>query len=90
VSIHVHIDRLTMDADVLAGSPPLKVQRAIEVALVAQLGAPGAAAALRNLGHADAMPSHVVPGGPQPLGARVANALSQALGVSAPKGGARG
>jgi hypothetical protein len=90
MSIHVHIDRLTIDSNLLDGSSPRNVQRAIEQVLMARLATPGAAVGLSGLGHVEAMPSLALPGGSAPLGARVGTALSHALGVRVPKGAGHG
>jgi hypothetical protein len=90
MSVHVRIDRLIIDSNLLDGSSPRKVQRAIEQALGAQLAMPGAAAGLSSLGHQEAMPPRALPGGSAPLGARVGTALSHALGVATAKGASRG
>ena len=90
MSVHMHIDRLILDPGLLGGLSPRKVQSAIEQALTVQLATPGAAASLSGLGHLDAMPSHALPDGPAPLGARVGIALSHVLGTGVPKGAGRG
>jgi len=90
MSIHVHIDRLVLDPALLGGLSPRRAQRAIEQALGAQLAVPGVAAALSSLGHLDTLPSHALPDGPAPLGARVGTALSHALGVGMAKGMSHG
>jgi|GEM_PF-2146807 len=90
MSVHVHIDRLIIDSNLLDGSSPRKVQRAIEQALRAQLAMPGVAAGLSGLGHLEAMPSRTLPAESAPLGVRVSAALSHALGVGAAKGVGRG
>jgi hypothetical protein len=90
MSVHVHIDRLTIDPTLLDDSSPRKVQRAVEQALMAQLAAPGAVAALSRLGQLEATPAGVLAGGPAPLGRRVGAALSHVLGVAVPKGANHG
>ena len=90
MSVHVHIDRLIIDSNLLDGSSPRKVQRAIEQTLKAQLAMPDASAGLSGIGHLEAMPSRALPGGSTPLGVRVGTALSNALGVGTTKGVGRG
>ena len=90
MSVHVHIDRLILDPALLGGLSPRKVQHAVEQALTVQLATSGAAASLSGLGHLDTVPSHALPDGPAPLGARVGAALSHVLGTGAPKGANHG
>lgn len=90
MSVHVHIDRLIVDSNLLDGSSPRKMQRAIEQALTSQLAMPGLAAGLSGLGHLEAMPSRALAAGSEPLGVRVGTALYHALGVGTAKGVGRG
>jgi hypothetical protein len=91
MSIELHIERLVIDEALLRGERPAAVRAAIEGELTRQLARPGSADALRGIGAVASLPSVALPVAQHPrqdLGARVANAVQQRLGL--PGGSASG
>jgi hypothetical protein len=89
VSIVLHIERLVIDEAVLGGERGDDVRVALQRELARWLAAPGAREALAGAGAVDALPSlWLAPTGQGsgPLGARIAAAVGEGLGIDAGAG----
>jgi len=85
VSIELHIERLVIDEAALGGERGGSVRTALEAELGRLLAQPGAAAALRSLGAAAALPPATLPPAGHPherLGPRIATAVQHGLGIT--------
>jgi len=85
VSIELHIERLVIDEAALGGERAGSVRTALEAELGRLLAQPGAAAALRSLGAAAALPPVTLPSAGHPherLGPRIATAVQHGLGIT--------
>jgi len=83
--VDLHIDRLVLDEAVIGDERPLLVKATLERDLMRLLAAPGTPDALRAVGVVDTLRLAPLPAPThrqQSLGARVAVAVAQALGVS--------
>lgn len=86
MSMELHIERLVLDASLLQGERPCDVRAAVQRELAQWLRAPGATAALRQLGHvatlrpAASATAHDDAG---PLATRIAAAVGRGLGMPA-------
>lgn len=86
MSIELHIERLVVDESLLAGGRAGELRDIIERSLAQRLASPHAVARLSSLGAVAALPAVDLPGGDSSLrhlGARVADAVGDGLGVPA-------
>jgi len=86
MSIVLHIERLVVDESLLAGGRAENLRGIFERALAGRLASPHAMEHLSSMGAAPSLPSVDLPEGSPPsrhLGARVADAVGDGLGVPA-------
>lgn len=82
--IELHIERLLLDDALLGGERAAAVRSAIELELAGRLAGPEAQSALRAIGRVASLPPTALPQArhpKDPLGPRIATAVSRALGV---------
>ena len=85
MSVHLHIDRLIVDRDVLAGESTRDLGTALEHELARVLEAPDALAAIARLGAVDALSTLSLANaraGQGGLAARIAATVGDGLGVA--------
>lgn len=85
MSIELHIERLVIDEAALGGERGGSVRTTLEAELGRLLAQPGAAAALRSLDAAAALPPVTLPSAGHPherLGPRIATAVQRGLGIT--------
>lgn len=82
MSIRLHIERLTVDPDLLVGTTPQQFHRALEVELATHLAASHVHESLMLLGNVHALPTIATGHPAKPLAVRVGASLAGALGIA--------
>jgi hypothetical protein len=82
MSIHLHIERLVVDSDLLMGTTPQKFQQALEFELATHLAGSHAYESLKALGNVHALPSMTTVHVDKPLASGVGASLAGALGLT--------
>ena len=92
MKIHLHIERLVLDASVLGNERAGDVRAALERELGRLLTQPGAVDTLRGMGAISALPTAALPATThrrEHLGSRIASALQSGLGLGSVSAGRR-
>ena len=82
MSIHLHIELLVVDSDLLMGTTPQQFQQALEFELAAHLVGSNAHESLKALGNVHALPSMTTAHAGKPLASSVGASLAGALGIA--------